>query len=68
MFKASNTVRVFFLNVATMVLIGIGLTGFDVVHWFAYVLPGFLIVAAILGICPGLIISGKILKLIGVKE
>lgn len=68
MFKASNTVRLFFINVASVVMLDLWLTGFEVVHWFAYVLPAALLIAAIFGFCPGLIISGKFLKLIGVKQ
>lgn len=67
MFGASNTVRLFFLNVAVVSLIGVWLTGFDVVHWFVYVLPAFLIIAAITGFCPGMMVSGKILKFFGVQ-
>jgi len=67
MFGVSNTVRLFFLNVAVVSLIGTWLTGFDVVHWFAYVLPAVLVIAAITGFCPGMIVSGKLLKIFGVK-
>jgi len=67
MFGASNTMRLFFINIAIVSLIGTWLTGFAVVHWFVYVLPAFLIVAAITGFCPGMIISGKLLKFFGVQ-
>ncbi len=67
MFSASNTVRVFFLNVAIISLIGTWLTGFAVVHWFVYLLPAFLLIAAATGFCPGMIISGKVLSLLGIK-
>jgi hypothetical protein len=68
MFNASNSVRVFLFNLAMISLIAIGLTGFANVHWFSYVLPSFLIIAAITGLCPGLFISKKILAMLGIKE
>lgn len=67
MFGASNTVRLFFINVAIVSLIGTWLTGFEVVHWFVYVLPAFLIVAAITGFCPGMIVAGKLLNLFKIQ-
>ncbi len=67
MFKASNTVRLFFVNVAIFSLIGSWLTGFDVVHWFVYVLPVFLLLAAVTGFCPGMVVSGKVLSIFGIK-
>ena len=68
MFNASNTVRVFLFNVAMFNLIAIWLSGFSEVHWFSYVLPVFLIFAAVSGFCPGLLVSKRILGVFGVKE
>ena len=68
MFNASNTVRVFLFNLSIISMIGIGLSGFDQVHWFSYVLPGFLTFAAVTGFCPGLLVSKKILAVLGIKE
>lgn len=68
MFNASNSVRLFFIDVAMFNLVAIWLSGFNNVHWFSYVLPTFLIFAAITGFCPGLIISKKILGALGIKE
>lgn len=68
MAKASGSVRLFFVMLASVNLIGIGLSGFNVVHWFAYALPVFLIIAAITGLCPGLLVSKKILSLFGIEE
>ena len=68
MFSASNSVRLFLFNVALFNLVAIWLSGFGDVHWFSYVLPTFLIFAAATGLCPGLVISKKILGAIGVKE
>ncbi|WP_456445877.1 hypothetical protein [Thiolapillus sp.] len=58
--KASKAMRFFFFNTAVFILIGIWLTGFDKVHWFLYIVPGFFLFAAAVGICPGLIITQKI--------
>lgn len=68
MFKASNSVRLFFVNVTILLMIGVGLTGFRTVHWFLYVGPVFFMFAAITGYCPGLMISKKILGTLGIKE
>ena len=60
MTKASKAMRFFFFNAASLILIGIWLTGFDKVHWFLYAVPVFFLFAAAVGICPGLIIAQKI--------
>lgn len=53
--------RLFFMNIATLSLIGIGLTGFDQAHWFSYITPAALLFAALSGFCIGFEISKKIL-------
>ena len=68
MFNASNSVRVFLFNVAVIIMIAIWLSGFSHVHWFSYVLPALLVIAAVTGFCPGLFISKKILSVVGMKE
>jgi len=68
MFNASNTVRVFLFNIAAIIMISIWLSGFNNVHWFSYVLPSFLLLAAVTGLCPGLFISKKVLAVLGIKE
>jgi len=68
MFNASNTVRVFLFNVAAIIMVSIWLSGFNNVHWFSYVLPSFLLLAAVTGLCPGLFISKKVLAVLGIKE
>ena len=60
MFTASKVQRLFFFNLATFILVGLWLTGFDKVHWFIYAVPGFFLFAAAVGICPGLIMAQKI--------
>lgn len=68
MFNASNSVRVFLLDLSLISMLGIWLSGFEQVHWFSYVLPAFLTTAAVTGFCPGLFISKKILGFLGIKE
>ena len=68
MFNASNSVRMFLFNIAVIIMIAIWLSGINTVHWFSYVLPGILVVAAATGFCPGLIVSKKILAVLGIKE
>jgi len=58
--KAGSSMRFFFLVLGLLILLGIYLTGFSVVHWFSYVPVVFMFFAAITGICPGLIISKSI--------
>ena len=41
-----------FLSVAAMILIGIWLTGFSMVHWFLYVPVIFLTFAGVVGVRP----------------
>lgn len=68
MFNASRVQRVFFFNMAIISLIGLWLTGFELVHWFAFVLPAALLFAAATGFCLGFVISKKILDLLGIGD
>ena len=68
MFTASKTQRLFLFNLASLILVGLWLTGFDKVHWFTYVVPASLYFAAATGLCLGLYTSGKILEALGVKD
>jgi hypothetical protein len=68
MFTASRTQRLFFFNLASFILVGLWLTGFDRVHWFAWVIPAALYFAAATGLCLGLITSRKILDVFGIKD
>lgn len=68
MFNASNSVRIFMFNVAIIIMISIWLSGFDIVHWFSYVLPSLLVIAAVTGYCPSMMISKKVLATLGFKE
>jgi len=52
--KSGNPMRLFLVNAALFILLGIWLTGFDQVHWFLYVLPGIFTLSAAFGVCPGI--------------
>jgi hypothetical protein len=52
--KSGNAMRLFLVNAALFILLGIWLTGFDQVHWFLYVLPGIFTLSAALDVCPGI--------------
>ena len=43
-----------------ILLVGIWLTGFQTVHWFLYLVPAFFLIAAAVGICPGLLFAQKL--------
>jgi len=49
-----------FLLMAAVILLGIWLTGFGVVHWVLYFPVVALIFAGVTGICPGYIIFRKL--------
>ena len=54
-----TAIRMQFISVAIIVLIGISLTGFDKVHWFLYVPVVLLLFAGLTGICPGILFWKK---------
>jgi hypothetical protein len=54
---SSASMRFFFLVTGSIVWLGIWLTGFGIAHWLLYVPAVFFYLAAITGICPGLIFS-----------
>jgi len=68
MFTASKTQRIFFFNAFLVSITGVWLTGFSNVHWFAYVLPAGLLFAALSGLCLGMVMSGKIASVLGIKD
>jgi hypothetical protein len=55
-----SAIRVLFLMVAALILLGIWLTGFAVVHWVLYLPVVALTFAGLTGICPGYIIFQKL--------
>lgn len=52
--------RMLFLTVAALLIAGIGLSGWNQVHWLLYVLTGLVSFAGITGICPTLIVFKKL--------
>jgi len=57
--KANSAFRSFVFSLACVLLLGIYLTGFNVVHWVLYIPTAAMFFAAITGICPGMIMSNK---------
>ena len=55
-----SAIRMLFLTMAGLILLGIWLTGFNVVHWLLYIPVAALIFAGVTGICPGYIIMQKL--------
>ena len=55
-----SALRMQFLSIAAVVLVGIWLTGFDRVHWFLYVPVAVFTFAGATGICLGLMFWKKI--------
>lgn len=60
LFTASTSMRLFMFNASLIMLAGIWLTGFDVVHWSLYLVPVFFTFAAATGLCLGLVIPRMI--------
>jgi len=60
--KIDSATRFFLLVVSIMIWLGIWLTGFKNAHWILYIPAAFLLLAAILGICPGMFFSRLLLK------
>ncbi|HBR98137.1 MAG TPA: hypothetical protein DD979_12280 [Gammaproteobacteria bacterium] len=52
--------RMLFLTVAALLFSGIGLSGWQHVHWLLYVPPVMMVVAGISGVCPGLLLYQKL--------
>lgn len=61
-FKASPSVRLFLFVVGSVIWGGIALTGFNIVHGLLYVPAVFLVLAAVTGFCPGMIITRWLLR------
>lgn len=55
-----TALRMQFLSISAIILLGIWLTGFDRAHWFLYVPVVIFAFAGITGICPGMIFWKKI--------
>ncbi len=55
-----SAIRMTLISIAAIMMLGIWLTGFEIVHWVLYLPPSFLVFAGITGICPGLIFWSKV--------
>ena len=58
----SKALRMTFLTIGILILVGIWLTGFNVAHWLLYLPAIFITFAGVTGICPSLIINKMVLK------
>lgn len=61
-FQSSPAARLFFLIVSLNIWLGIWLTGFGVAHWWLYIPAGFLLFAAVSGLCPGMVMMRWLFK------
>lgn len=57
-----NALRLTFIFMASLIWLGLWLTGFNTAHWILYLPAAFMSFAGITGICPGLIMNKLILK------
>lgn len=55
-----SAMRMLFFTMAALIMLGIWLTGFSVVHWVLYLPVAALVFAGITGICPGYMLFRKI--------
>lgn len=55
-----SAMRMLFLTMAVLILVGIYLSGWQTVHWFLYVPVAALLFAFITGICPGMKLYQKL--------
>jgi hypothetical protein len=55
-----SAMRMVFLAMAALILLGIWLTGFGVVHWLLYVPVAGLVFAGITGYCPSYMLFHKL--------
>ena len=55
-----SAIRMLFLTMAAIIMVGIWLTGFNVVHWFLYLPVAALVFAGVTGICPGYMLYQKL--------
>ena len=57
-----HALRMTFVFMATLLWLGMWMTGFNAVHWLLFLPAVFLTFAGVTGICPGLILNRLILK------
>ena len=61
-FQSSPAARFFFFFVSANIWFGVWLSGMSVVHWWLYIPAAFLLIAAVTGFCPGMLISRWMFK------
>ncbi len=54
-----SAMRMLFFTMAGLIMLGIWLTGFNVVHWVLYLPVAALVFAGVTGICPGYMLFRK---------
>lgn len=59
-YRISAAMRFFFLVSGSLMWLGIWLTGFDLVHWVLYIPAVTFWLAALTGLCIGMIVSRKL--------
>jgi ABC-type polysaccharide/polyol phosphate export permease len=59
-YQINSSMRFFFLVAGLILWAGIWLTGFNSVHWLLYMPPAFFLIAAVTGICPGMIFANSL--------
>jgi hypothetical protein len=59
--KIDPALRLFLAVVATMIWLGVWLTGFGTAHWIFYIPGVLLMLAAVTGLCPGIYISRMVM-------
>jgi len=58
--RINAPIRFFLLFVSTIIWVGIWHTGFNIASWVLYIPAAFLLLAAIIGICPGMIFANML--------
>lgn len=60
--KVGAPIRFFLFTISAVIWAGIWHTGFDVASWILYIPAAFLLLAAITGLCPGIMFSNMLFK------
>jgi len=59
--KIDSSTRLFMILMTVIMGLGIWLSGYNSVHWLLYIPPIAFLIAAIIGICPGMLVSRLLL-------
>lgn len=60
--KASKQMRIWMFLFGLILWVGIWLTGFEVTHWLLYIPAAALVLAAIVGFCPSMMLVDSLFK------